>query len=45
VTVAGEIMPTLRQLAGVAWVKIYDPAGRTEHPRGHTDSIPTCLEP
>ncbi len=45
VTVAGEIMPTLRQLGSVDWVKIYGPAGRTESPFGHTDSIPACLEP
>ena len=44
-TIAGEIMPTLRQLASVSWVKIYDPTGRTEHPTGHRDSIPECLEP
>jgi hypothetical protein len=45
VTIAGEIMPTLRQLGTVDWVKIYDPAGHTEHPLGHQDSIPACLEP
>jgi hypothetical protein len=45
VTVAREIMPTLRQLGTVDWVKIYDPAGHTEHPFGHQDSIPACLEP
>jgi hypothetical protein len=45
VTIAGEIMPTLRQLATVDWVKIYGPAGHTEHPVGHRDSIPACLEP
>jgi len=45
VTVAGEIMPTLRQFASVDWVKIFDPAGSTENPTGHTDSIPACLEP
>lgn len=45
VTVAGEIMPTLRRLAGIDWVKIFDPAGSTENPNGHTDSIPLCLEP
>jgi hypothetical protein len=44
-TIAGEIMPTLRRLASVDRVKIYDPAGHTERPTGHTDSIPTCLEP
>jgi len=45
VTIAGEIMPTLRQLDSVRWVKIYDPAGRTEVPTGRRDSIPACLEP
>jgi hypothetical protein len=45
VTIAGEIMPTLRQLSNVDWVKIYNPAGHTEHPFGHRDSIPACLEP
>lgn len=45
VTVAGEIMPTLRRLAGIDRVKILDPAGTTENPNGHTDSIPVCLEP
>jgi len=45
VTVAGEIMPTLRQFPSVDWVKIYDPSGHTERPAGHTDSIPECLEP
>lgn len=45
VTIADEIMPTLRQLASVDWVKIYGPGGHTERPHGHSDSIPTCLEP
>jgi hypothetical protein len=45
VTIAGEIMPTLRQLDSVRWVKIYDPKGRTEAPTGRRDSIPECLEP
>jgi hypothetical protein len=45
VTIAGEIMPTLRQFTTVDWVKIYDPAGTTEDPTGNTDSIPACLEP
>lgn len=45
VTVAGEIMPTLRQLAAVKFVKIFDPAGTTETPTGRSDSIPACLEP
>ena len=44
-TIAGEIMPTLRQFASVDRVKIFDPAGHTEVPNGHTDSIPACLEP
>lgn len=45
VTIAGEIFPTLRQFRTVDYVKIYDPAGRTERPRGRVDSIPECLEP
>jgi hypothetical protein len=45
VTIAGEIMPTLRHLPTVDWVKIYGPAGHTEHPLGQRDSIPACLEP
>lgn len=44
-TVANEITPTLKQFASVDAVKIYDPQGHTERPRGRTDSIPTCLEP
>lgn len=45
VSIAGEIMPTLRQLPDVGWVKIYDPAVATERPTGQVDSIPECLEP
>jgi hypothetical protein len=45
VTIAGEIMPTLRQFASVDWVKILDPAGNTGDPTGNTDSMPACLEP
>jgi hypothetical protein len=45
VTIADEIIPTLRHLPTVEWVKIYGPAGHTEHPFGHRDSIPACLEP
>lgn len=45
VSIAGEIMPTLRQLDSVRWVKIFDPRGGTENPTGNTDSIPACLEP
>lgn len=44
-TIANEIMPTLKQFPSVRWVKIYSPAGHTERPDGHTDSIPACLEP
>lgn len=44
-TIASEIVPTLKQFSTVRWVKIYDPAGHTERPTGHSDSIPTCLEP
>ena len=45
VTVAGEIMPTLRQFASVDWVKVLAPDGTTGSPTGNTDSIPACLEP
>lgn len=45
VTIAGEIMPSLRQFSTVDFVKIYDPRGRTENPFGRSDSIPECLEP
>lgn len=45
ITIAGEILPGLRQFSTVDHVKIYDPAGRTETPTGHRDSIPECLEP
>jgi hypothetical protein len=45
VTVAGSIIPTLRALPTVAWVKVLDPQGRTGDPVGRTDSIPACLEP
>ncbi len=45
VTVADEIVPTLRALRGVRWVKIFDPAGRTATPTGRSDSVPACLEP
>lgn len=45
VTIADQIMPTLKQFPSVRWVKIYDPAGNTERPDGDVDSIPTCLEP
>ena len=43
-TIANEIMPTLKQLPGVHWVKIYDQNGHTERPSGHSDSIPVSLE-
>jgi Sporulation and spore germination len=45
ISIAQEIFPTLKQLATVHFVKIYDPAGHTEHATGRTDSIPFCLEP
>lgn len=44
-TVADEIRRTLKQFSTVDWVKIYDPAGRTQTPKGRSDSIPECLEP
>ena len=45
VTIAGSIMPTLRQFATIDWVKIYGPGGHTADPNGPSDSIPACLNP
>lgn len=44
-SIAGQIMPSLRQLSTVDFVKIYDPSGHTERLDGLSDSIPVCLEP
>jgi hypothetical protein len=44
-TIANLIRPTLKQFPSIKWVKIYDAAGRTEHPTGPSDSIPRSLEP
>lgn len=45
ITIASEIIPTLKQFPTVDWVKIYDEEGRTEQPDGPVDSIPEQLEP
>ena len=45
VSIADEIMPSLRQFSTVDFVKIYDPSGHTEQPTGRSDSIPVGLEP
>ena len=45
ITIASEIMPTLKQFTTVDWVKIYDEDGKTELPDGPEDSIPEQLEP
>jgi hypothetical protein len=45
VSISDEIFPTLKQLATVKFVKIYDPSGHTETPTGRSDSRPFCLEP
>jgi hypothetical protein len=44
-SIALEITLTLKQFASVRWFKIYDPAGHTGDPAGHTDSLPACLNP
>jgi hypothetical protein len=44
-TVADEILATLKPLPTVEWVKIYDGKGLTQHPWGRRDSIPDCLAP
>ncbi|GIJ48127.1 hypothetical protein Val02_50130 [Virgisporangium aliadipatigenens] len=45
VSIANEIMPTLKQFPSVRFVKIFDPCGRTEQPVGQSDSVPISLEP
>lgn len=45
ITIASEIIPTLKQFPTVDWVKIYDEAGNTGQPDGPVDSIPEQLEP
>jgi hypothetical protein len=45
VTIAGEILPSLRRLAGVDRVVLRDPDGTTQDPDGPGDSTPACLEP
>jgi hypothetical protein len=43
-TIADSIIPTLRRLRNVDWVKIYYPKGQTKYPTGKRDSVPTCLD-
>lgn len=45
ITIADEVMPTLRRLPTVDWVKVYGPGGHTGSPSGPSDSIPACLNP
>lgn len=45
ISVADQIIPTLRQLPRVDWVKVYGPDGTTLRPWGARDSTPACLEP
>lgn len=45
VTIAGSIMPSLKQFSTVRYVKIYDPSGHTGSPYGLSDSIPDSLNP
>lgn len=45
ISVADQIIPTLRQLPRVDWVKVYGPDGTTLRPWGAGDSTPACLEP
>ncbi len=43
ITVADQVMATLRPFPEVDWVKIYDRSGQTQQPVGPSDSIPDCL--
>jgi hypothetical protein len=45
VTIAGEVLPTLLQLATVERVVLRDPSGATLDPDGTGSSTPECLEP
>ena len=45
VSIAGEVLPTLKQLPTVDRVVLRDPAGSTLDPDGPGDSTPACLEP
>jgi hypothetical protein len=45
VTIAGEILPTLRDLPQVDRIVLRDAAGHTLDPDGPGDSTPACLEP
>jgi hypothetical protein len=45
VSIANEIMPTLKQFPTVRFVKIFDQCGRTGQPTGQSDSVPISLEP
>ena len=45
VTVAGEVLPTLKQFATVGRVVLRDASGATLDPDGPGDSTPACLEP
>jgi hypothetical protein len=44
-TIADSIIPTLRRLRTVDWVKVSDPSGMTQFPTGRRDSVPRCLAP
>lgn len=45
ITVADLLAPTLRQFAGIRWVKVFAPDGTTENAAAPGDSRPECLEP
>jgi len=45
VSIAGEILPTLKQLSTVDRVVLRDRSGSTLDPDGPGDSTPACLEP
>ena len=45
ISIADAIIPTLRRLPTVDWVKVYGPGGHTGSPNGPSDSIPACLNP
>jgi hypothetical protein len=43
ITVADQIMATLKPFPEIEWVKLYDRSGQTQRPFGRSDSMPDCL--
>ena len=44
-TIADLLKLNLKQISGIAYVKLFDENGSTQSPDGTADSIPLCLQP